>query len=179
MSGKSKGFSLIEVMVSLVILVVGLIGIFNLHIVAKRGSFESFQQTQASYYANDMINRMKLNSSQIASYGASSGIGTTYSGTPSVPGTACTGVATCSPAQMTAWDLYEWRAAFIGQAEVLNSQNVGGLDTPTACILVNGNDVTIVMSWKGIRSTSDSKAFAGCGDASDRRRVYSIQTVII
>ncbi|WP_428613604.1 type IV pilus modification PilV family protein, partial [Shewanella sp.] len=48
---RGKGFSLIEVMVSLVILVIGLIGIFNLHVVSKRGSFESFQQTQASYYA--------------------------------------------------------------------------------------------------------------------------------
>lgn len=174
-----KGFSLIEVMVSLVILIIGLIGIFNLHIIAKRGSFESFQQTQASYYANDMINRMKLNSSQIASYGASGGVGTKYSGTPSVPSTACTGTATCSPAQMTTWDLYEWQAAFVGQAEVLNSQNVGGLDTPTGCILVNGSSVTIIMSWKGIRSTSDSAIFAGCGDSDDRRRVYSIQTVII
>ncbi|WP_372943456.1 prepilin-type N-terminal cleavage/methylation domain-containing protein, partial [Shewanella sp.] len=33
MSSKRNGFSLIEVMVSLVILVIGLIGIFNLHIV--------------------------------------------------------------------------------------------------------------------------------------------------
>jgi len=63
-----RGFSLIEVLVALVILVIGLIGIFNLHIVAKRGSFESFQQTQASYYANDIINRMKLNRTQLASY---------------------------------------------------------------------------------------------------------------
>lgn len=63
-----QGFSLIEVLVALVILVIGLIGIFNLHIIAKRGSFESFQQTQASYYASDIINRMKLNPTQLASY---------------------------------------------------------------------------------------------------------------
>ncbi|GIU41903.1 type IV pilus modification protein PilV [Shewanella colwelliana] len=179
MKNSGKGFSLIEVMVSLVIMVIGLIGIFNLHIVAKRGSFESFQQTQASYYANDIISRMKLNSSQLASYGSSSGVGTQYSGTPTTPGTACTGAATCTPAQMAAWDLFEWRAAFTGQAEVVNAQNVGGLDTPTACIQVNGNNVTVVMSWRGIRSTSDSELFVGCGSANDRRRVYSIQTVII
>ncbi|MBB1383393.1 prepilin-type N-terminal cleavage/methylation domain-containing protein, partial [Shewanella sp. SR41-2] len=34
---KRNGFSLIEVMVSLVILVIGLIGIFNLHIMSKQG----------------------------------------------------------------------------------------------------------------------------------------------
>jgi len=179
MHAKVKGFSLIEVMVSLVILVIGLIGIFNLHIVAKRGSFESFQQTQASYYANDIINRMKLNPSQLLTYGGSVGVGKKYTGTPSIPTPECIDGAICSQAQMAAWDLYEWRAAFTGEAEVVNSKNVGGLDTPTACISVNGNTVTVVMSWRGIRSTSDSKAFEGCGDTSDRRRVYSIQTVII
>lgn len=179
MSPKRNGFSLIEVMVSLVILVIGLIGIFNLHIISKQGSFESFQQTQASYYANDIINRMKLNPSQLTSYGTSSGVGSKYSGIPSIPSPACKGTAICSPAQMAAWDLYEWRASFIGEAEIVNTQNVGGLDVPTACILIIGNNVTVVMSWKGIRSTSDSEQYDGCGDTSDRRRVYSIQTVII
>lgn len=82
-----KGFSLIEVMVALIILVIGLIGIFNLHIVSKRGSFESFQQTQASYYANDIINRMKLNPTQIANYAG------TYSGTPSSVSKQCQGAS--------------------------------------------------------------------------------------
>ncbi|MCL1141469.1 type IV pilus modification protein PilV [Shewanella gaetbuli] len=179
MSAKEDGFSLIEVMVALVILVIGLIGIFNLHIVAKKGSFDSFQQTQASYYANDIINRMRLNASQLNAYGTSGSVGSIYSGTPTVPGTSCNGTATCSPAEMAAWDLYEWRAAFTGEAEVVNSKNVGGLDSPTACILVNGNDVTVVISWQGINSLSDSTLFAGCGTSNDRRRVYSIQTVII
>ncbi len=170
---RGKGFSLIEVMVSLVILVIGLIGIFNLHVVSKRGSFESFQQTQASYYANDIINRMKLNPSQLATYAG------TYSGAPTLPNPACTGVALCSPSQTVAWDLYEWRSAFIGAAEVVGGQNVGGLDTPTACVTVNGNTVNVVMAWKGIRATSDAGSSGDCGTASNRRRLYSIQTVII
>lgn len=78
-----RGFSLIEVLVALVILVIGLIGIFNLHIVAKRGSFESFQQTQASYYANDIINRMKLNRTQLDSYAGE------YTGAPSSVAKVC------------------------------------------------------------------------------------------
>lgn len=175
MNKEAKGFSLIEVMVSLVILVIGLIGIFNLHIVAKRGSFESFQQTQASYYTNDIINRMKLNRTQLGSYAG------TYSGTPDSV-TACSGIA-CTPSQMHLWDIFEWQSAFMGATETVGTQNVGGLDTPTSCIMVNGNDVTVVMSWKGIRATSDSIRFPDCGSSSDsssnRRRVYSIQTVII
>ncbi len=178
MEKNEKGMSLIEVMVALIVLVIGLVGIFNLHIVAKRGSFESFQQTQASYYANDIINRMKLNRSQLATY-----VGT-YSGTPTTV-TACEGTINCSPTEMANWDLFEWRSAFIGTAEVVGSQNVGGLDTPTACVELNGNIVTVVMVWRGIRETkigTDSPIIdttTPCAASKENRRIFSIQTVII
>ncbi|MGI2133814.1 type IV pilus modification protein PilV [Shewanella baltica] len=176
-----RGFSLIEVLVALVILVIGLIGIFNLHIVAKRGSFESFQQTQASYYANDIINRMKLNRTQLASYNGN------YSGskeaiTPASP--ACKGVTLCTPTQLVAWDLYEWRSAFSGEDEIVGTQNVGGLDSTTGCIQVTNNDVLVVIVWRGIRKTSiDTLAIEDvsdtCGADTENRRIFSIKTVII
>ncbi|ASJ97577.1 type IV pilus modification protein PilV [Shewanella marisflavi] len=173
---RGKGFSLIEVMVSLVILVIGLIGIFNLHVVSKRGSFESFQQTQASYYANDIINRMRLNPSQLTSYE------NMYAGAPTgtVP-KACSGSAVCSPSEMKSWDVYEWQTLFSGSAEVAGGNNVGGLDTPTACISVATNTVTVVMVWRGIRKTTIDAANVDTSCASDKenRRVFSIKTVII
>lgn len=170
-----RGFSLIEVLVALVILVIGLIGIFNLHIVAKRGSFESFQQTQASYYANDIINRMKLNRTQLDSYDGDY-VGSQTAITPVSP--ACEGGTLCTPAQLVAWDLYEWRSAFSGEYEIVGTQNVGGLDTPTACIKVNGNSVSVTMTWRGISETSDNIGSIECGTSSKRRRVFTIQTVI-
>ena len=173
MNDRAKGFSLIEVMVALVILVIGLVGIFNLHIVAKRGSFESFQQTQASYYASDIISRMKLNRDQLPDYAGN------YTGVPTIPSKACTGAAICSTSETVAWDLYEWRASFVGQAEKVGTTNVGGLDTPTGCVTINGNNVTVVMAWKGIRPVSDAGDTGSCGTSSDRRRLFTMQTVII
>ncbi|MCG9720106.1 type IV pilus modification protein PilV [Shewanella sp. Isolate7] len=170
---RGKGFSLIEVMVSLVILVIGLIGIFNLHVVSKRGSFESFQQTQASYYANDIINRMRLNPTQLANYAG------TFSGTPSSVSKQCQGTALCSSSEMAAWDLYEWQILFNGTAEQVGSQNVGGLDTPTACVVVSGNNVTVSVAWKGIRETSIESTSSSCGSSTTNRRLFTVQTVII
>lgn len=166
-----RGFSLIEVLVALVILVIGLIGIFNLHIVAKRGSFESFQQTQASYYANDMINRIKLNRTQMSLYAD------TYSSVTSSPSPNCQGANLCTPSQLVLADKYEWEQAIFGESEKIEDKAVGGLDTPTGCVVVAGNVVTVTLAWKGISSTSD--AGGDCGTASTRRRVYSIQTVIM
>ena len=174
MNPRGKGFSLIEVMVALVIMVIGLIGIFNLHIVAKRSSFESFQQTQASYYANDIINRMKLNRTLLGSY---TGDYPAFTVASTPPSPSCAD-ANCSPSQLVAWDLYEWRSAFSGEAEVVGAQNVGGLDTATACIKVNGNSVSVTMTWRGISETSDGIGSIACGTSSERRRAFTILTVI-
>ncbi|GGQ09825.1 type IV pilus modification protein PilV [Shewanella litoralis] len=183
MSFKRNGFSLIEVMVSLVILVIGLIGIFNLHLVAKKGSFESFQQTQASYYANDIINRMRINSSQLASYAG------TYTGTSITSAKACDVIVgantTCTNIETRNWDLFQWERAFSGVNEISSdNNNVGGLDSATACIRVVGTDVTVVMTWKGVRATSDgtetkSSFVKSCGSSSDRRRALDVDTAII
>lgn len=185
MNNKSNGFSLIEVLVSLVILVVGLVGVFNLHIVAKRGSFESFQQTQASYLANDIINRMKLNRTQLSFYAG------TYNGGQSKPAKSCDvavgGAAViCTNTETMLWDLYQWELQFGGAFERVNGRSTGGLDTATACIRVNGTGaVLVVMTWRGIREVSDGAKNAAdafiksCGTSSNRRRAYSINTVII
>ncbi len=173
MSAKRNGFSLIEVMVSLVILTVGLIGIFNLHIMSKQGSFESFQQTQASYYANDIVNRMRLNRSQLANY-----VGT-YSGTPTAAALACEGANICSPAQLVDWDIYEWQSAFTGEAEKVGTTNVGGLSDVTSCIELATDTVTVTMSWRSLRETSDSGDATSCGTGSNKRRLFTIETVII
>lgn len=183
MSRSISGFSLIEVLVALIILTIGLIGIFNLHIVAKRGSYESFQQTQAAYLASDIISRMKLNRTQLAAYGG------TYTGSLSQPAVSCDVAVganvVCNTAQTLAWDLFQWESLFRGGAETVQGANVGALDNATGCIQVLANgEVTVVLSWQGIRSIKDgasaSSSFVqGCGAASDRRRVYSLTTVII
>jgi len=178
--GKCKqGFSLIEVLVALVILVIGLIGIFNLHIVAKRASFESYQQTQASYYANDIINRMKLNRSQLANYDN----GSPYSGIPVKP-KLCYAGALCTPTELVTADLYEWQAAFSGLQEVIDTKLVGGLDSSTACLRVTDNEVLVVIVWRGISKTSiDTAAVEDvsgkCAKDTENRRVFSLKTVII
>ncbi|MFQ6371298.1 type IV pilus modification protein PilV [Shewanella sp. YIC-542] len=177
MKNKSKGFSLIEVMVALVILVIGLIGIFNLHIVAKRASFESFQQTQAAYLANDILNRMKLNRSVINDYVGDYGV---LSG-ESTPTSCDDAAVTCAPADMAAWDIYQWRWLFSGGAEVSSdSVNVGGLDSTMACIAVAGNTVTVAVAWKGLQKTAGtSDKSSTCGATlGDKRRLYVLTTMV-
>ncbi|QQX81505.1 type IV pilus modification protein PilV [Shewanella sp. KX20019] len=173
MKNQQRGLSLIEVMVSLVILVVGLIGIFNLHIIAKRGSFESFQQTQATYLANDIVNRMKLNRSELSSYAD------TYTGAKTAVKSCETNI--CTTGETLLWDKYQWDQSLIGAAEQIGEQNVGGLDSPVACITESAGTISVIIAWRGIREMSASSTTeADCGSSlGKRRRVFSLNTMIL
>ena len=62
--------------------------------------------------------------------------------------------------------------------------NVGGLDTPTACIFVKPREVIVVFTWKGIRdmsadSTGHSAEAISCGTSNKRRRIFEVRTAII
>ena len=179
MNGNEKGLSLIEVLVSLVILVIGLIGVFNLHIISKQGSFESYQQTQASYLAHDIINRMKVNIGALAEYQG------TYNGSLSAPTKLCRDpAALCSAIELKAADVYFWEQALIGNNELQGLNGLGGLDTPVACITVNGDAVEVVITWRSIRKMSDAATdhYSGnmsCGSQSDRRRALTVTTNIV
>ncbi|KFZ38269.1 hypothetical protein HR45_07215 [Shewanella mangrovi] len=178
---KRAGFSLIEVMVALVILVIGLIGIFNLHIVAKRSSFESFQQTTAAYLANDILNRMKLNKTVIDS----------YIGPPNITSAdSCDAAVNCSPADMAEWDVYQWNWLMSGGAEEKDGTNVGGLDSSIGCISVDYEksdetgkvkaNVSIAIAWRGIQGTAGTSASdSTCGSSlGARRRLFVLESVI-
>src|SRR5690606_15802942 len=56
-----KGFTMIEILVTLVILMIGLLGIAGLMAQGQRASFEAYQRQQALALANDMAERVKAN----------------------------------------------------------------------------------------------------------------------
>ncbi|RYV02565.1 type IV pilus modification protein PilV [Shewanella sp. OPT22] len=181
MNGNEKGLSLIEVLVSLVILVIGLIGVFNLHIISKQGSFEAYQQTQASFLANDIINKMKLNPQEFADYAG------TYPTAEPDEMNSCNNLnAICSAADMRVADLAEWSRMLLGRSEMDGENAVGGVESAQGCIFVNDNDVTVAIAWRSIKQI-ENRAEGGeyiadwdiCGEmANSRKRLLVVNTVI-
>jgi type IV pilus assembly protein PilV len=57
----AKGFTLIEAMVALVVLSIGLLGVAGMQIVGLRANLSAASRTQASYLADDIIDRMRAN----------------------------------------------------------------------------------------------------------------------
>lgn len=63
-----KGFTLIEVLVTFLLLTIGLLGVANMQLSGKKYNFEAWQRSQAAFYLNDIIERMRANRDQLVSY---------------------------------------------------------------------------------------------------------------
>ena len=79
-----EGFSLIEVLVALFVLSIGLLGLAALQTTGLRFSHQSYERTQATLQAYDIIDRMRTNKS-----GTGDTVNTTYDNVSlgSAPGT--------------------------------------------------------------------------------------------
>jgi type IV pilus assembly protein PilV len=61
MNKKQTGFTLVETLVALVVLSVGLLGVAGLQIFGLRGNMSAASRTLATYFADDIIDRMRAN----------------------------------------------------------------------------------------------------------------------
>lgn len=115
-----RGFTLIEVMVALLIFSLGLMGMAGLMVLSVKTNQSAYLRTQASFLAQSMADRMRVNRSQIAAY-----VGTYNSGTAGSD--PCASGAACPPAQMVLRDRAVW-----------SQQMITFLPNPTATIACNG-----------------------------------------
>ena len=176
---KQKGMTFIEVLVALVIMVTGILGAVAMQASAKKGSFDAMQRSLASSMAQDIIERMRGNDSgTLALYAPNTP--TSYgSGVITSSPTCNSSAALCTPAQMVTHDLYGWEQALMGANAIKGTNKVGGLIGGIGCISVNGNAVTVVVTWQGNTKYSDANRGDGCGTASTTRRQVVINAFII
>ena len=127
--------TLIEVLVTLVIISVGLLGVAALQLTTVRNNLDAFVRSQAAVLASDMLDRVRANrAAAIASPGAYN-IGF--------------GAPETNPATTAQQDMAQWKRMLRSQLPngdgsiVTNRTNVGGVDRYI---------VTITIQW-GERST--------------------------
>ena len=143
-----RGFTLIEVLVTLVILMFGLLGIAGLMAKGQRASFEAFQRQQALALANDMAERMWANRSQSTVYADGApiatplgyGNGNQYNNLLNNTIMDC-GASNCSPQNLAAYDLGQWDGLLLGYSETqtASGNRVGGLVDARGCIVEIAN----------------------------------------
>lgn len=101
--GRERGLTLVEVLVSLLVLSIGLLGIAALQLTGLRENTSAFRHSQATWLAYEMADRMRANRTGVE--------GSAYDDVTTVGATAqACGVAgaSCGPAQMAGFDTFEW-----------------------------------------------------------------------
>ena len=129
---RPAGFTLIEVMISVLVMSIGLLGLASLQVTSLRFNNDSSAQTQAAYLASDMADRMRANVSRAAD----------YPGKAAGANASCYTAAGCSPDEMAANDIFEWN-------EVLRKRLPAGQGSITP---LAGGLYTITVMWDEQRS---------------------------
>lgn len=200
----NRGFTLIEVLVTLVILTFGLLGIAGLMAKGQRASFEAFERQQAVSLASDMAERVRANRTQGAVYAAAvrsgtspvGGEGNQYDGLLHGGVKDC-GTFTCTPAELAAYDVALWDGMLTGYSEsvVVGGAKVGGIVNARGCIDESVNtlgacpasqsytrSLRISVAWQGNEDTvvpTVSICGQGAYPTETKRRVAVLDLMIL
>lgn len=146
------GTSLLEVLVTIVILTFGLLGLAGLQMKTRMVEMESYQRSQAMIVLNDMVNRFQMGRVNPAGYIAGGTIG---SG----------GAVACGALTGAAFDMCEWGNALRGASEAANGKSLGAMIGARGCIAqIQAPDNTpgactpgiyeISVTWQGMFKTA-------------------------
>ena len=182
----SRGMSLVEVLVALVVVSVGALSATSLQIVTKRSNRDAAQRLEATHLASTLVERMRANNSpeglqtytSIAHYDATAsprpvGGGQLYQqfnlNCETNRASCCLDSATtCSSAQTAAVELWQLEEMEDGVMERTDSSSTaGGLDSPTTCVsgpVAPGADgfYTVTIAFRGTLAIPEDTG-VGCG----------------
>jgi len=187
LSREQRGFSLIELLVSLVVFSIGLLGVAGLQMVSKQAGYEGLQRTLASQVAYGLLEDMRTNGPGISIYVAANDLG--GGSLNGLPVSSCRNPGTpCTPAQKAVSDLSYWERLVDGAPEMGVEGQSGGITFPTVCIdgPAGGQAgiYAVSVAWRGsveLSNPDTSQCGAGSGNygAGDRfRRVIQVATFI-
>ena len=164
-----QGFTLIEVLVTFIVLAIGLLGLAQLMVRMHQAEMESYQRAQAVLLLQDMASRVAVAGLNASSY-VTTGLTPAYLGTTdSLTATSCTGNG-------SSYDMCVWSNELKGAAETTNSgnTNVGAMIGARGCIeqIQAANTVTgscapgiyrISVVWQGLTATVAPPTALSCG----------------
>ena len=154
-----RGVTLVEVLVTMVILAIGLLGLVALQARVQILKAEAYQRAQALMLLKDMAGRIASNRNNAALYAA---------GTMPTDGVGAHVAPPCELADADAprheADLAEWCVALQGAAETLGVESVGAMVGGRGCVrdLENGSFL-VTVAWQGLAPISAPPASVACG----------------
>lgn len=148
---KQQGALMLEVLVTIVILAVGLLGLAGLQARLQTSEVESYQRAQALLLLDDMVNRMTTNRNAAEAYVTDSALGA---------GVECPTATTTQ----TERDLSEWCLSLQGAAEKSGENDVGAMVGGRGCVeSIGANQYMITVVWQGFVPLAAPPDSVTCG----------------
>ena len=179
---KMIGVSMIEVLVTLVILSIGLLGMAGLQLSSIRGTNSSNYRTQASLLANDIIERMRANPGAMNN-NAFIAIDSADLNCAAAPAPYCgehydsgatVAAATCNTTQMASYDFNVWFCGVVSSADrqdgvqnalpqataTITCTDTDPLAGADADVCTNGSPHVITVGWTELNPDQSTGAAA-------------------
>lgn len=150
---RHRGTSMIEVLVTIVVLAFGLLGLVGLQAKLQVSEVEAYQRAQALILLQDMATRIASNRTFASTYVTASPLGS---------GGACPSITSGSTRQQI--DASEWCNTLQGAAEISGADNIGAIIGGRGCVESVGSDEYMVtVAWQGIGPLASPPASVTCG----------------
>lgn len=166
------GFTLLEVLVALVVLAIGMLGIAALLLTTEKSNSSSYVKQQAIQSAYDMLDRMRANHVQAlaGAYNASNLAGAgAVPAVAAAPSSDCNS-SVCTPAQLTAYDIWHWQSA-------MQNQLPNGCGSIVTAAAGASTMITVTVQWDD-GAASQTLGMASKTAAGGSLAQYTIQTLL-
>ncbi len=141
--GYQSGFTIVEALVTFLILSVGLLGMAGLQTKGLQMDQNAYQRSQAAMLAQDIGDRMRVNILQVRAPNNAYDIALGDDAQTSIN---CV-TATCDAAGMSQFDLFQWKTSL---ATLLPSGD-GKIETAVSATAAPAVDATITIYWDEFR----------------------------
>jgi len=152
---RERGATLIEVLVTIVILTFGLLGVAALQVRMQLAQTESYYRAHAVLLMQDIVDRVNANRNNALNYVTAGALG------------AGNAIQDCTGLTGAALDLCEWNNALLGTAEsTASGQQAGGMIGARGCIssvvTTMPREFLVAVTWQGLVPTV-APASTTCG----------------
>ena len=173
---EQSGFTLIEILVTVLILAVGSLGIASLHLAGLKYTSGSYARTQAILLADDMANRIKsnrefaLDSNGNGGFGATSPYEVAFGATVNATNDCIE--TTCNEAQLADYDLQDWLAE-VQRVMPAGQGQVTVLDRDNPATGESERQFNIAVRWRQVANST-----ATDGDEADEVKEFTFRISI-
>jgi type IV pilus assembly protein PilV len=153
----AAGFTMLEVLITIVIVALGLLGVAGLQARMQVAEVESYQRAQAIVLLDDVVARINANRKNSMSYVTSTALGTD------------TGATDCTGLTGAALDLCAWNNALLGATETSGGESRGAMIGARGCITntvaTMPREFVVAVAWQGLAPTV-TPTISTCGQGS-------------